>query len=105
MKRTLAFLLALLTVVLCGAAAFAEAEQQPEATADPMGVQQVDISDGSDPDDPVTREQLVTMLWRYCGKPAVDFDLSGFADRGGVSAYAVEAFRWAETPPLKASTT
>ena len=46
-KRTLAFLLALLTVVLCGAAAFAEAEQQPEATADPMGVQQVDISDGS----------------------------------------------------------
>ena len=47
MKRTLAFLLALLTVVLCGAAAFAEAEQQPEATADPMGVQQVDISDGS----------------------------------------------------------
>ena len=28
----------------------------------------------------ITREQLVTMLWRYLGKPASDYDLSSFTD-------------------------
>ena len=46
------------------------------------------ISDGSDPDDPVTREQLVTMLWRYCGSPTADFDLSGFAATDALDAHS-----------------
>ena len=52
--------------------------------------------DGSfGPEDPVTREQLVTILWRFCGKPEGLSDLSGFTDAGSVSSWAEEAFRWA----------
>lgn len=53
------------------------------------------ISDGSNPDSNITREQLVTMLWRYYGSPAASGDLSGYADVGQVSEYAQEAMRWA----------
>ena len=28
------------------------------------------VSDGSDPEGSITREQLATMLWRYAGSPA-----------------------------------
>ena len=34
------------------------------------------------PNDPVTREQMVAMLYRYKGEPAKNADLSVFADRG-----------------------
>lgn len=30
------------------------------------------ISDGSNPDGSITREQLATMLWRYVGSPSGD---------------------------------
>ncbi len=55
----------------------------------------LDISDGSSPETAIEREQLVTMLWRYCGSPTVDFNLNGFADIGSVSPWSVDAFRWA----------
>ncbi len=45
--------------------------------------------------DPVTREQLVTILWRFCGKPEELSDLSGFTDADSVSSWAKEAFCWA----------
>ena len=46
--------------------------------------------------DPVTREQLVTMLWRYQGKPAGEAGaLKAFADAAGISAWAEDAFAWA----------
>lgn len=46
--------------------------------------------------DPVTREQLVTMLWRAEGKPDAAQDaLSDFSDAEQISAWAEEAFAWA----------
>lgn len=53
------------------------------------------ISDGSEPDKRITREQSVTMLWRYAGSPAATGTLSGFTDAGQISGYAQEAMRWA----------
>ena len=52
------------------------------------------VSDGTDPMGNVTREQLVTMLWRFKGEPTVDFLLTA-KDAGEVSAWAYEAMRWA----------
>lgn len=52
------------------------------------------ISDGADLNGTVTREQLVTMLWRLSGEPVVDFLLTA-ADAGSVSSWAYEAMRWA----------
>lgn len=47
-------------------------------------------------DDAVTREQMVTIFWRYQGKPAGDeAALSSFTDAGKISSYAREAFAWA----------
>ncbi|MBQ3355992.1 MAG: S-layer homology domain-containing protein [Oscillospiraceae bacterium] len=48
------------------------------------------------PDGLVTREQLVTMMWRFYGEPETDRDyLKDFTDAKQVSAYAKEAFNWA----------
>jgi hypothetical protein len=52
------------------------------------------ISDGSSLDTDITREQLITMLWRLAGSPAVSGTLS-FADADGVSDYAQTALLWA----------
>ena len=52
------------------------------------------VSDGTDADRAVTREELVTMIWRYVGEPAGTGDLSGFADAGAVSDWAQEAMGW-----------
>ena len=53
------------------------------------------ISDGSNPNGSITREQLATMLWRYAGSPIGDGSLSSFGDSASVNGYAVEAMRWA----------
>lgn len=53
------------------------------------------ISDGSDPDGSITREQLATMLWRYAGSPAGAAPCPPCGDSASVSAYALEAVRWA----------
>ncbi len=47
------------------------------------------------PNAPVTREQFVTMLWRYAGSPASTASLSAFADYGRISPFAKEAMSWA----------
>lgn len=47
------------------------------------------------PDDPITREQLAAILYRFVGSPAVTGGLSAFPDASGVSAYAREAMIWA----------
>ena len=52
------------------------------------------VSDGTDPMGAVTREQLVTMLWRFKGEPAVDFLLTS-PDADTISDWAREAMRWA----------
>ena len=44
----------------------------------------------------ITREQAVTMLYRYAGSPAVSGDhLADFADAGAVSDWALAAMNWA----------
>lgn len=48
-----------------------------------------------DPDASVTREQLVTFLWRYAGEKASSQSLSSFTDDAAVSEYALTAIRWA----------
>ena len=54
------------------------------------------ISDGSNPDGNITREQFATMLWRYAGSPAVSgMALNEFGDSASVNGYAVDAMRWA----------
>ena len=53
------------------------------------------VSDGTDIHGYITREQLVTMLWRYTGEAAASGALSGFRDVGDVSAWAQEAMSWA----------
>lgn len=54
-----------------------------------------DISDGTNPNDPVTREQLVTMLWRFVGEPYSYGGLTGWSDASSVSDWAREAMSWA----------
>lgn len=61
---------------------------------------QNDISDGTAPDAPITREQLASMLYRYAQRrglvrAASSADLSTFVDAAAVSAYAEEAVQWA----------
>ena len=56
------------------------------------------ISDGTNPNGDLTREQMVTMLYRYAGKPAVAGNLiQGFKDADQVSDWAYEAMNWAVT--------
>ena len=53
------------------------------------------VSDGTNPNDYVTREMMVTMLWRYVGEPASEESLSGYSDVASVSEWAAEAMSWA----------
>ena len=53
------------------------------------------VSDGTDPNGLVTREMMVTMLWRYAGEPASEESLSGYTDAASVSDWAAEAMSWA----------
>ncbi|MCI5993059.1 MAG: S-layer homology domain-containing protein, partial [Clostridiales bacterium] len=52
------------------------------------------------PNDPITREQLATILYRYTKFKSGSVEasrnyLNSFSDAGQVSAYAVEAMNWA----------
>ena len=55
------------------------------------------IADGQfGPNGSVTREQLVTILYRYADAPAATgTDMSKFADAGSISDFAKDAFAWA----------
>ena len=53
------------------------------------------ISDGTNPGNNITREQMAAMLYRYVGSPAVTGSLDRFPDGDKVSPYAVDAMRWA----------
>lgn len=52
------------------------------------------VSDGTDPNGSITREQLAAMLYRYCGSPAASGSLSAYADAASVSAFASDAMLW-----------
>ena len=53
------------------------------------------VSDGTDPNGLVTREQFATMLWRYAGEPESTYSLSAFSDAGSLSDWAETAMAWA----------
>ena len=57
-----------------------------------------------DPDAPITREQMVTILYRYAAKfhdfEAADGATEAFADADQISRYALEAMQWAVTHGL-----
>lgn len=53
------------------------------------------ISDGTDMQKYLTREQLATMLYRDAGSPVVTGGLNGYTDGALVSAYAQRAIVWA----------
>ena len=44
--------------------------------------------------DPVTREQIAVLLWRYAGSPAAESGID-FADESAISDYAAQAVDWA----------
>lgn len=50
------------------------------------------------PDQPITREQLAAVLYRYAVSRGVDVtasgDLAAYADAGSVSSWAADAMRW-----------
>lgn len=51
------------------------------------------VSDGKSPENPITREQMATMLYRFADSPKVDGELS-FTDADQVSAWARDAVKW-----------
>lgn len=53
------------------------------------------VSDGTNPGGDITRQELVTMLWRYVGEPASGQSLSGYPDAGETAAWAADAMKWA----------
>ena len=61
----------------------------------------LDVSDGTNPMGAITREELVTMLWRYAYACDADMSLGedtnilSYVDIDKVSDWAVEAFQWA----------
>lgn len=53
------------------------------------------ISDGSNPTANITRQDLVTMLYNFAGKPATTGSLAGFTDADSVAPESVNAMKWA----------
>lgn len=61
------------------------------------------------PDDTITREQMASILYRYAQYKNYDVtgsaDLSGYADAGKISPYAMTALQWANANRLVSGTT
>lgn len=53
------------------------------------------VSDGEDPLGNVTREQLVTMLWRLNGSEVMTGYIGNYIDTGDISEWANQAMLWA----------
>ena len=62
------------------------------------------VSDGANGGNTITREQMVTMLYRYAGSPAVSGDLSVYTDACSVSGYAADAMAWAASSGIISGT-
>ena len=68
------------------------------------------LSDGTNPEGMVTREQLAVILFRYAqmkGISAVTLEenLTGYADDGSISGYAIQAMNWAVSKGIIAGVT
>ncbi|MBM6871979.1 S-layer homology domain-containing protein, partial [Pseudoflavonifractor phocaeensis] len=53
------------------------------------------VSDGTNPEATISREQLATMLYRYFGSPEVSEEALSFSDADQVSEWASAGVRWA----------
>lgn len=53
------------------------------------------VSDGTDPNGKITREQMVTMLWRFLDKPTGTAYMSIYSDANTISSWAKDAMVWA----------
>lgn len=53
------------------------------------------ISDGTGHDEAISREQIVTMLWRLAGSPSSSAEISSYIDAGNISEWAQDAMCWA----------
>ena len=53
------------------------------------------VSDGTNPESAISREELATMLYRAAGSPAVSGNLLSYPDGSSVSAWAESAMLWA----------
>ena len=53
------------------------------------------ISDGTAPEELITREQFVVMLYRFVNAEPVTADLTVFSDHNVISDWALEAMHWA----------
>ena len=67
------------------------------------------ISDGSNPGGALTRQQMVTILYRWAQQMGYDVsgraDLSAFPDNASVAAYATEPMTWAIAEGIISGTT
>ena len=63
------------------------------------------VSDGTDPNGLVTREQFAAMLYRYAGEPAASGSLSAYTDADSVSEWATDAMLWATQNGIITGTT
>jgi hypothetical protein len=53
------------------------------------------ISDGTNANGSISRQQLAVMLYRYAGEPETDGSYERFSDAGTVAGYASSAMQWA----------
>jgi len=53
------------------------------------------LTDGSNPDGVISRQELALLLWAQAGKPASSQSFDGFTDTDEISAQAETALRWA----------
>lgn len=53
------------------------------------------ISDGTNMEQSLTREQLAVMLWNYAGRPESNYSLTSYPDWTSTSDWAAQAMTWA----------
>ena len=58
------------------------------------------VSDGTNPNNPITREQFALMLYNMQNAPETDYSLSGFADEASISSWAADGVNWAVSTGL-----
>ena len=58
------------------------------------------VSDGTNPNNPITREQFALMLYNMKGAPQAEYCLEGFADTSKVSSWARDGLNWAVSAGL-----
>lgn len=85
----------MLVTILARYAGVDTSASDPWYAAGQAWAMEVGVSDGTDMEGGLSREQLVTMAWRYLGSPASEQDLSAYPDVDSVSEWAAGAMAWA----------